>query len=60
MVETLDLTTSYEVWTALQVAYRQDSHEQMHVLKDNLRQLQKGTFIVSKFGAKLKSLCDQL
>lgn len=60
MAETLGLTTAYDVWCSLQLAYRQDSQERMQNLKDNLRQLQNGSSTVSEFSATFKSLCDQL
>ncbi|GJV32261.1 DNA-directed DNA polymerase [Tanacetum coccineum] len=60
MAETLGHTTAKDVWCALPDAYSHDSVERMHILRDSLRQLQKGTSTVAELGRKFKALCDQL
>ncbi|KAM0036033.1 hypothetical protein Hdeb2414_s0014g00421511 [Helianthus debilis subsp. tardiflorus] len=60
MAEVIGLSSSRQVWLALENAYNHDSLERMHTLRDTLRQLQKGSSTVSEFGRKIKLLCDQL
>ncbi|KAF5803264.1 hypothetical protein HanXRQr2_Chr06g0269271 [Helianthus annuus] len=60
MSETIGHSTASQIWTALEHAYSNHSIERMHTLRDSLRQLQKGSSSVSKYGRKFKALCDQL
>lgn len=60
MAETLGVDTAAQVWRNLERAYRHDSHDRMHTLKDNLRRLKKGTSPVSDYSSKFRSFCDQL
>ncbi|KAJ0479330.1 putative RNA-directed DNA polymerase [Helianthus annuus] len=60
VAEVLGLTTARQIWTALEAAYSNTSPERMHLLRDNLRQLTKGSSTVADFGRKFKSICDQL
>ncbi|KAM0058671.1 putative RNA-directed DNA polymerase [Helianthus debilis subsp. tardiflorus] len=60
MAEVLGLSSSREVWLALESAYSHDSMERSQNIKDALRQLKKGVLSVSDFAKKFKSLCDQL
>ncbi|XP_023752981.1 uncharacterized protein LOC111901355 [Lactuca sativa] len=60
MVEALCHTTSRSLWCALESAYTHAPLERAHNLKDSLRQLKRGDSSVSKFGRKLKFVCDHL
>ncbi|KAJ0865169.1 putative RNA-directed DNA polymerase [Helianthus annuus] len=60
IAEILGLTTARQIWTALEAAYSNSSLERMHLLRDNLRQLTKGSSTVAEYGRKFKGVCDQL
>ncbi|KAJ0947986.1 putative RNA-directed DNA polymerase [Helianthus annuus] len=60
IAEILGLSTARQIWTALEAAYSNTSLERMHLLRDNLRQLTKGSSTVADFGRKFKGICDQL
>ncbi|KAJ0941036.1 putative RNA-directed DNA polymerase [Helianthus annuus] len=60
MAEILGLSTARQIWTALEAAYSNTSLERMHLLRDTLRQLTKGSSSVAEYGRKFKSICDQL
>ncbi|KAM0048068.1 putative RNA-directed DNA polymerase [Helianthus debilis subsp. tardiflorus] len=60
MTEILGLTTAAQIWMALARAYRPNSIERVHTLKDSLRQLQKGNSSVAEYGKKFKSLLNDL
>ncbi|KAM0064815.1 putative RNA-directed DNA polymerase [Helianthus debilis subsp. tardiflorus] len=58
--ETIGHSTASQIWTALEHAYSSHCIERMHTLRVSLRQLQKGSSLVSEYGRKFKALCDQL
>ncbi|KAF5770729.1 putative RNA-directed DNA polymerase [Helianthus annuus] len=58
--EVIGITNARQIWVALEAAYSNSSVERIHVLRDSLRQLTKGTSSVSDFSHKFKNLCDQL
>ncbi|KAJ0495996.1 hypothetical protein HanIR_Chr12g0615181 [Helianthus annuus] len=60
MAETIGHTTAKAVWKALADSYSHSSIERIHILKDSLRTLQKGSSSVSEFGRKFKALANQL
>ncbi|KAK1417226.1 hypothetical protein QVD17_26351 [Tagetes erecta] len=60
VAEILGLSTARQIWTALEAAYSNTSLERMHLLRDNLRQLTKGSSTVAVYGRKFKAICDQL
>ncbi|KAJ9535240.1 hypothetical protein OSB04_un001672, partial [Centaurea solstitialis] len=60
MAETLGHSTSHAIWSAQEDAYRHDSLERTHTLRDSLRHLKKGSSTVSDFSRKFKGICDQL
>ncbi|KAF5800111.1 putative RNA-directed DNA polymerase [Helianthus annuus] len=60
VAEILGLSTAAQIWTALKAAYSNTSLERMHLLRDNLRQLTKGSSTVAESGRKFKAICDQL
>lgn len=57
---TVGLETAREMWLALEQAYSNTSVERAHNLRDELRNLSKGTSTVGEFGRKFKFYCDQL
>ena len=54
MAETLGHTTARAIWCALEAAYSHDSVERMHTLCDSLRQIKKGSSIVTEFAKNSK------
>ncbi|KAM0045580.1 putative RNA-directed DNA polymerase [Helianthus debilis subsp. tardiflorus] len=60
IAEILGLTTARQIWTALEAAYSNTSLERMHLLRDNLRRLTKGSSTVADYGRRFKAICDQL
>lgn len=60
MAETIDITSSRDLWQDLEAAYSHDSVERMQALCDSLRQLKKGNTSVLEYGRKFKLICDQL
>ncbi|KAM0033819.1 hypothetical protein Hdeb2414_s0016g00490351 [Helianthus debilis subsp. tardiflorus] len=60
VAEVLGLSSARQIWLALQAAYSNTSLERMHLLRDSLRQLTKGSASVTEFGQKFKAICDQL
>lgn len=60
IAEILGHPTAREEWTTLESTYNHDSVERKQNMKDSLRQLQKGSSIVSDYDKKVKSICDQL
>lgn len=60
MVESLSSKTTFDVWRSLELAYHHNSQERMQTLKDTLKQLKKGSSVVTKFGSKFKAICDQV
>ncbi|KAD4384639.1 hypothetical protein E3N88_24807 [Mikania micrantha] len=60
VAEILGLTTARQIWTALEAAYSNTSLERMHLLRDNLRRLTKGSSSVADYGRRFKAICDQL
>jgi hypothetical protein len=60
MIEVIDLSTSYIVWTVLDsiFSHRLKTHK-IH-LKNDLRFLKRGTRNVTKYSRTFKVLCDQL
>lgn len=60
MSEVLGLSSSREVWQALESAYSHDSMERSQNLKDSLRKLKKGTASVADYAKQFKNICDKL
>ncbi|PWA92929.1 zinc finger, CCHC-type, Gag-polypeptide of LTR copia-type [Artemisia annua] len=60
MAETLGHKTTRDVWCALEAAYSHDSVERVHMLRESLRHLQKGSSTIAEFSRKFKAICDQL
>ncbi|KAM0068492.1 putative RNA-directed DNA polymerase [Helianthus debilis subsp. tardiflorus] len=60
VAEILGLTTARQIWTALEAAYSNTSLERMHLLRDNLRRMTKGSSTVADYGRRFKAVCDQL
>ncbi|MFS7952632.1 putative RNA-directed DNA polymerase [Helianthus anomalus] len=60
MSEILGLSIALQIWEALEAAYSNTSLERMHLLRDNLRHLTKGSSTIAEYGRKFKSICDQL
>lgn len=60
MAETIGMTSSRDLWQALEATYSHDSVERMQTLCDSLRQLKKGNTSVIEYGRKFKLICDQL
>ncbi|KAM0054710.1 putative RNA-directed DNA polymerase [Helianthus debilis subsp. tardiflorus] len=60
VAEILGLTSARQIWCALEAAYSNTSLERVHLLRDSLRQLTKGSSTVAEFGRKFKAVCDQL
>ncbi|KAM0058932.1 putative RNA-directed DNA polymerase [Helianthus debilis subsp. tardiflorus] len=60
VAEVLGLTSARQIWLALEAAYSNTSIERMHLLRDSLRQLTKGSTSVTEFARKFKAICDQL
>ncbi|GJS04403.1 retrovirus-related pol polyprotein from transposon TNT 1-94 [Tanacetum coccineum] len=58
--EVLGLTTAHQIWLSLEAAYSNASVERIHLLRDSLRQLKKGTSSVSDYCRRFKALCNQL
>ncbi|GJR81620.1 putative RNA-directed DNA polymerase, partial [Tanacetum coccineum] len=58
--EVLGLTTAHQIWLSLEAPYNNPSVERIHLLRDSLRQLKKGTSSVSDYCRRFKALCDQL
>ncbi|GJR67876.1 retrovirus-related pol polyprotein from transposon TNT 1-94 [Tanacetum coccineum] len=58
--EVLGLTTAHQIWLSLEAAYSNASVERIHLLRDSLRQLKKGTSSVSDYCHRFKALCNQL
>ncbi|GJU74470.1 putative RNA-directed DNA polymerase [Tanacetum coccineum] len=60
MAETLGNSTSHSFLSALKAIYCHDYVEQMHTLRDYLRNLQRGSSNMVEFARKCKAICDQL
>ncbi|XP_022025028.1 uncharacterized protein LOC110925379 [Helianthus annuus] len=60
MSEIIGISNARQIWLALETAYSHRSTDRMHILRDNLRMLQKGSSSVAEFGRKFKTICDQL
>ncbi|KAF5788268.1 putative RNA-directed DNA polymerase [Helianthus annuus] len=60
VAEILGLSTARQIWTALEAANNNTSLERMHLLRDNLRRLAKGSSTVADYGRRFKAICDQL
>ncbi|KAJ9550336.1 hypothetical protein OSB04_014381 [Centaurea solstitialis] len=58
--EIVGLSTAREIWLALEAAYSNSSVERIQNLRDQLRQVSKGSSSVSEFGRKFRTICDQL
>ncbi|GJV88661.1 retrovirus-related pol polyprotein from transposon TNT 1-94 [Tanacetum coccineum] len=58
--EVLGLTTAHQIWLSLEAAYSNASVERIHLLRDSLQQLKKGTSSVSDYCRRFKALCNQL
>ncbi|GKU96384.1 hypothetical protein SLEP1_g9625 [Rubroshorea leprosula] len=54
------LTTSREVWDALEEAYPQDSQEREFNLTQAMTTLRKGNNSLTKYLTKFKAICDEL
>ncbi|KAF5780871.1 putative RNA-directed DNA polymerase [Helianthus annuus] len=60
MSKIMGISNARQIWQALETAYSHRSTDRMHILRDNLRMLQKGSSSVAEFGRKFKTICDQL
>ncbi|KAK9063189.1 hypothetical protein SSX86_017059 [Deinandra increscens subsp. villosa] len=58
--EVLNLTSARQIWVALEAAYSNSSVERIQNLKDQLRNLTRGTQTVTEFGRRFKEICDRL
>ncbi|XP_076918808.1 uncharacterized protein LOC143579360 [Bidens hawaiensis] len=58
--EVLGISGARQIWIALELAFSNSSTERMYFLHDTLRQLTKGTSLVTDYSRKFKSICDQL
>lgn len=59
MADTLNLSFAHVIWQSLEQVYSHDSIERVQTLRDNIRQMNKGTSSISDFGRKFKSMYDQ-
>jgi transposase InsO family protein len=60
MVEAVGLSTSHEVWTALENTFSHRSKAREIRLKDDLQLMKRGTRPVTAYARAFKALCDQL
>ncbi|KAJ8643176.1 hypothetical protein MRB53_004924 [Persea americana] len=60
MAEAVGLSTSREVWTALENAFSHRSKAREIHLKDDLQLIKRGTRPVTAYTRAFKALCDQL
>ena len=60
MVEAVGLSTSREVWTALENTFSHHSKAHEMRLKDDLQLIKRGTRPVVAYACAFKALCDQL
>jgi hypothetical protein len=58
--EVVHCQTAREAWLALEQAYGNTSIERVQNLKDELRQMVKGTSSVAEYGRRFRLVCDQL
>jgi hypothetical protein len=60
MAEAVGLSTSHEVWTALESTFSHRSKAREIRLKDDLQLMKRGTRPVTVYARAFKVLCDQL
>jgi hypothetical protein len=60
MAEVVGLTTSREVWIALENTFSHRSKAREIRLKDDLQLMKRGTRSVSEYARAFKTICDQL
>ncbi|KAG6742734.1 hypothetical protein POTOM_053668 [Populus tomentosa] len=60
MAEAVGLSTSHEVWTALESTFSHRSKAREIRLKDDLQLMKRGTHPVTAYARAFKVLCDQL
>ncbi|KAG6779791.1 hypothetical protein POTOM_016191 [Populus tomentosa] len=60
MAEAVGLSTSREVWTALETTFSHRSKAREIRLKDDLQLMKRGTHPVTVYARAFKALCDQL
>ena len=60
MVEAINLSTSREVWTALENTFSHRSKAREMCLKDDLQLMKRGTRPVTTYTRAFKASCDQL
>ena len=60
MAEVVELSTSREVWVALENTFSHHSKAREIRLKDDLQLMKRGTKFVSEYARAFKALCNQL
>ncbi|KAD3068636.1 hypothetical protein E3N88_36516 [Mikania micrantha] len=60
IAEVIGLSSARSMWLALETAFSNTSIERVQNLRDQLRQITKGSSSVADFGRKFKLICDQL